>query len=253
MSDAFGNPQTILVLGGSSEIALAITAELAARTRAIALVGRSQAKLDEAASALKAKGAPEVATVIADAADPSSAAAAVDAGVTALGGSVDLTVVGVGLLGEQERDEADPAAAAELVAVNYGWPSAALTALRRHLVAQGRGTVVHLSSVAAVRVRRANYLYGASKMGMDGFALGYGEGLRDAGVKVMVVRPGFVATKMTEGMQPAPFSTTAPKVAADVVGALGNPPAVLYTPGVLRYVFGILKLLPAALWRRMPG
>ncbi len=253
MPDAFGNPQTILVLGGTSDIALAITDELASRTRAIALVGRNQAKLDDAAASLKAKGAPEVATVIADAADPSSAAPAVQAGLAALGGGVDLVVVGVGLLGDQERDESDPAAAAELVAVNYAWPAAALTALRPSLVAQGRGTVVHLSSVAAVRVRRANYLYGSSKMGMDGFALGFGEGLRETGVKVMVVRPGFVATKMTEGLKPAPFSTTAPKVAADVVAALGNPPEVLYSPGILRYVFGLLRQLPAALWRRMPG
>lgn len=253
MPDAFGNPQTILVLGGSSEIAVAITAELASRTRAIALVGRSAAKLAEAAGQLRAKGAPLVATVIADAADPSSAAGAVRDGLAALGGGVDLVVVGVGLLGDQGRDESDPVAAAELVAVNYAWPSAALTALRPSLIAQGRGTVVHLSSVAAVRVRRANYLYGASKMGMDGFALGFAEGLAEAGVKVMVVRPGFVSTKMTEGLKPAPFATTAPKVAADVVEALANPPAVLYSPGVLRYVFAILRLLPAALWRRMPG
>ena len=253
MSDAIGNPQTILVLGGSSEIGLAITAKLASRTRSIALVGRSQEKLEQSATHLRSKGAPEISTVIADAADASTAADAVEAGLKALGGSVDLVLVAVGLLGDQEHDENDAGAAAELVAVNYAWPSAALSALRPSLITQGHGLVVHLSSVAAVRVRRANYLYGASKAGMDDFALGFGDGLDGSGVKVMTIRPGFVSTKMTAGRKAGPFSTTADKVAADVVAALSSSPRILYSPGILRYIFGILRHLPLSLWRKIPG
>ncbi len=110
-----------------------------------------------------------------------------------------------------------------------------------------------LTSVAGVRVRRANYVYGASKAGLDAFAQGMAEALRGSGASLMIVRPGWVATRMTEGRDPAPLATTPDAVAADVVAGMERSASVVWSPGLLRLVFAVMKVVPAALWRRLPG
>ena len=128
-----------------------------------------------------------------------------------------------------------------------------MTAFADVLRTQGHGRMVVLSSVAGVRVRRANYVYGASKAGLDGFAQGMAESLRGSGASLMIVRPGWVATRMTEGLEPAPFATTPEAVAADVVAGMERSTPVVWSPRPLRLVFAVMRLLPAALWRRLPG
>jgi len=122
-----------------------------------------------------------------------------------------------------------------------------------HLRRQGHGGIVVLSSVAGYRVRRSNFIYGSAKAGLDGFASGLGEALRGTGVTVQVVRPGFVRTKMTAGRPAAPFAVGPERVASDIVRGLQTGRAVIWSPGVLKWVFTILRLLPQALWRRVPG
>ena len=171
----------------------------------------------------------------------------------AAGEAVDLVIVAVGELGLQEADETDPERVARMVTVNFTWPAAALSVVAAHLRRQGHGGIVVLSSVAAYRVRRSNYIYGSAKAGLDGFALGLGEALRGTGVTVHVVRPGFVRTKMTAGRPAAPFAVGPEQVASDIVRGLQTGRAVIWSPGVLKWVFTILRLLPQALWRRVPG
>ncbi len=124
-------------------------------------------------------------------------------------------------------------------------------AVADQLRAQGHGTLVVLSSVAGVRVRKDNFVYGSTKAGLDGFAQGLGDALQGSGARVMVVRPGFVTTKMTEGLAPAPFSTDADSVAADIVTGLRRGSHTVWSPPVLRAVFGALQLVPRPLWRRL--
>jgi decaprenylphospho-beta-D-erythro-pentofuranosid-2-ulose 2-reductase len=169
------------------------------------------------------------------------------------GESVDLVIVAVGELGLQEADEADPDRVTQMITVNFTWPAAALSAVAAHLTRQGHGRIVVLSSVAGYRVRRSNYIYGSAKAGLDGFALGLGESLRGTGITVHVVRPGFVRTKMTAGRSPAPFAVDAPRVASDIVDGLARDQEVIWSPGLLRWVFSALRLLPAGLWRRLPN
>ncbi|MGH9019378.1 MAG: SDR family NAD(P)-dependent oxidoreductase, partial [Acidimicrobiales bacterium] len=168
-------------------------------------------------------------------------------------GQIDLVLVTAATLGDQSLDEVDPQATARVLDTNCTGPAAALVAFAGVLRAQGAGRLVVLSSVAAVRVRRANFVYGASKAGLDAFATGLGESLRGSGAAVMVVRPGWVATRMTAGMTPGPMATTADAVATDVVAGLGRGSSVVWSPAPLRLVFAVLRLLPAALWRRLPG
>ena len=252
MNDAFGHPQSVVVLGGTSEIAREVVTLLADRCRSVVLAGRDPVRLENAAGELRHSVA-RVEAVPFDAATTENVDKAVTQCFEAAGEAVDLVIVAVGELGLQEADEADPDRIARMVTVNFTWPAAALSAVAAHLKRQGHGRIVVLSSVAGYRVRRSNYVYGSAKAGLDGFALGLGEALHGTGVMVHVVRPGFVRTKMTAGRSPAPFAVGPERVAADIVHGLERGQAVIWSPGVLKWVFPALGVLPQALWRRLPG
>jgi decaprenylphospho-beta-D-erythro-pentofuranosid-2-ulose 2-reductase len=254
MRDAFGRPQRVVVLGGTSDIARAICARLCADgLERLVLAGRSESLLAAAAEELRALGAADVAVVRFDALEPSAAADTVASSFEAAGGPVDLVIVAVGALGDQRHDEDDAAGTLDVVNATYTWPVAALSAMRGRLVEQGTGQVLVLSSVAGVRVRRSNYLYGAAKAGLDATCIGMAESLRGTGARLQVLRPGFVRSKMTEGMDAAPFTTGVDAVADVAVAGLRSDATVLWSPPLLRYVFFVLGLVPQALWRRLPG
>ncbi len=255
MRDAFGRPQRLVVLGGTSDIARAICARLCAdgRVERVVLAGRSAARLRAAADELEAAGARSTALVEFSASEPELAGDAVAAALEAAGGPVDLVVVAVGALGDQSRDEDDPAGTLDTITTTYTWPVVALSALRGPMVAQGTGRIVVLSSAAGARVRRANYLYGGAKAGLDATCIGLAESLRGTGASLQVVRPGFVRTKMTAGMPEAPLTTDVDAVVDVVVAGLRTDRMVLWSPPVLRYAFFVLRLVPQALWRRLPG
>lgn len=249
MRDSTGGVQSVLVLGGASDIARATVDLLVAdRCRRVVLAGRPSPRLDEAAAHLSASGA-EVEVVPFDAAAPETHEEAV--GAAFAGGDLDVVLLAFGVLGDQEAFDRDPSAAVAAVTVNYtGAVSAGLVVAER-LRVQGHGTLVVLSSVAGVRGRQDNYVYGSTKAGLDTFAQGLGDALRGSGARVMVVRPGFVATRMTEGMAPAPFSTTPEAVAADIVAGLRRGRETVWSPPVLQALFGVLRLAPRPLWRRL--
>lgn len=252
MNDALGMPQTAVVLGGTSEIARAVLRELTARRlRHVVLAGRDEEALAAAAKELEALGA-EVHCAAFDVTQVANHASFAADAVSRLG-QVDLVLVAAGVLGDQDADAADPVRTAQVLETNCTGPASAMTAFADVLRRQGHGRLVVLSSVAGVRVRRANYVYGASKAGLDGFAQGMADALAGSGAAVTIVRPGWVATRMTAGREPGPFATTPEAVAADVVRGLERGAAVVWSPAVLGAVFGVLRLLPAALWRRMPG
>ena len=253
MNDATGMPQTAVVIGGTSDIARAVLRALATRRlRRVVLTGRDEVGLAGAAKELQAEGVPEVDVAVLDVTDTGRVGAVGD-DVAARLGQIDLVLVAAGILGDQEADEVDPAAVARVLTTNATGPAAVMTAFASVLRRQGQGRMVVLSSVAGVRVRRANYVYGASKAGLDAFAQGLADALRGSGASLLIVRPGWVATRMTAGRERAPFATTPDAVAADVVRAMERGAAVAWSPKVLRLVFGVMRLLPGAIWRRLPG
>ncbi|HWE68665.1 MAG TPA: SDR family NAD(P)-dependent oxidoreductase [Acidimicrobiales bacterium] len=254
MMDAFGLPQSVVVFGGTSDIASAILAELVPRgCHTVVLAGRDDARLSEVAAAVSGLGATRVVPVQFDATDVAGATLVASRCLTAAEGPVDLILMAVGELGEQLADEVDAGRVAEMITVNYTWPTAVLAVCAQHLRTQGSGRLVVLSSVAGVRVRRANYLYGSAKAGLDAFCAGLAESLRGTGAQLQTVRPGFVRSKMTEGLRSAPFARDPSDVAAAVLKGLETGQPVVWAPPVLRWVFLGLRHLPATLWRRLPG
>ncbi|MFI2208902.1 decaprenylphospho-beta-D-erythro-pentofuranosid-2-ulose 2-reductase [Streptomyces sp. NPDC020141] len=250
MKDAFGTPQSLLVLGGASEIGLAIARRLIARrARTVWLAGRPSAELEAAAEGLRALGA-EVRTAAFDALDPAAHEEAL--GKIFAEGDIDLVLLAFGVLGDQANDEGDPPAAVRVAQTNYtGAVSAGLISAAA-LQNQGHGSLVVLSSVAGERARRTNFIYGSSKAGLDAFAQGLGDALYGTGVHVMVVRPGFVRTRMTAGLPEAPLATTPEAVAAAVELGLRRRSETVWVPGALRPAMAALRHLPRPLFRRLP-
>lgn len=251
MRDALGEVQSVLVLGGGSDIGRAVCKRLAhGRLNKAILAGRPEDDMESVAADLKAAGIDTVELVTWDATDVASHEEVIG-GVFERFGDIDLVYVPAGLLGDQEAFDADPVYAAKVAEVNYsGLVSAGLTAAK-HLKAQGHGVIAFMSSVAGLRARKSNFVYGSTKAGLDVFAQGLGDSLVGTGVRVIVVRPGFVHTKMTEGMKPAPFSTTPENVADLLADGLTKGTEVIWAPPVLKYPFFVFRLLPRGIWRKV--
>lgn len=242
--------ETVLVLGGRSEIGLAVATRLAPGATVV-LAARRSNDLDDQQRALLDAGADAVDRIDFDA-DDLAAHAPVLAEVRRRHGRLDVVVLAFGLLGDQARAERDPEHAVAVVHTDYVAHVAVLTHLATLLREQGSGAIVVFSSVAGARVRRANYVYGSAKAGLDGFASGLADALHGSGVRLVLVRPGFVIGRMTRGMSPAPFSSTPDRVAAATVRALQSGRDEVWVPAVLRPAFAVLRHAPRALWRRMP-
>ncbi len=250
MDNAFGQPQRVIVLGGSSEIARAITKKLvAARAHTVVLAGRNPELLARASQEALEYGATSTPIVHLDAERPDSAAQSVDEAFDAAGGSVDLVIVAVGRLGVQSDDEVSPEETLRMMNVNFTWPVVALTQIRNRLVAQGSGRILVISSVASVRVRRSAYLYGGAKAGLDRLTDALADSLEGTGVTLQLLRPGAVRTRMTAGLAEMPFMTGPNEVAEYVMAGLSTNQRVIWSPPILRWVYLVLRHLPRQLWR----
>lgn len=252
VNDAFAMPESVLVLGAGSDIARATLRQLVLRgARTVVLAGRDSASSQEAATEAASLGAADVVTLAFDAtAVDNHSRFAEDAFTRA--GEIDLVLAAAGVLGSQDSDERDPQAAASVMATNFTGLASALLAIAGHMRAQGHGHIVVLSSVAAERARKANFIYGASKAGLDAFAQGLGDSMLDSEVKVLVVRPGFVRTKMTSHMSPAPLAVTADDVASAILRGIETGKEIIWVPPAMRPIMVALRHLPRSVFRRIP-
>jgi decaprenylphospho-beta-D-erythro-pentofuranosid-2-ulose 2-reductase len=245
-SGADGWAGRVLLIGGTSEIGLAILAALRPGPAAeVLLAGRDSGRLATAAAALPCAAAvlPYDATQRGD--GPALAAAAFR------DGPVDLVISAAGVLTPQDRLDAAPDEAGVLIETNFTSHVTALLAITTRMRAAGQGTVVILSSVAAVRPRKANFVYGAAKAGLDAFARGLADSLHGSGVRVLVIRPGFVIGRMTAEMEPAPLATTPERVGAAVAAGLAGRAGLIWVPPSLGPVAMVMRLVPRRWWRRL--
>jgi decaprenylphospho-beta-D-erythro-pentofuranosid-2-ulose 2-reductase len=244
----------LLVLGGSSEIAGAISGELAREGASeVVLAGRDTAALEAAASQLRAAGAGRVQTIALDALAVDSHRASIERAFELLGGTADVVVIAVGVLGSRGGLPEDIGAALEVLRVNTVGAGSLLMESARLMRRQGRGTIVVLSSVAAERPRASNAVYCASKAGIDALAQALDDELAAEGVRVMVVRPGFVRTRMTAGLPEPPFATSAAVVARATSRGLQRGARTVWAPSPLRWAMAAMRMLPHAVFRRIPA
>ena len=246
MKNAVNQPQSILVLGGGSDIAAAIVAKLASPAlRHVVLAVRRPDDLDLSAFSL---GDAAVSTIEFDATDTAGHQAVIAEAVERCG-DLDVVIQAFGQLGPP--GEPDVRTGVDLALVNYVGAVSTGLVVAAQLRAQGHGTLVVLSSVAGVRTRASNFLYGSTKAGQDGFATGLGHALHGSGAKVMTVRPGYVRSSMTAGVEEAPFACDPDDVADAVVTGLRRGSSVVWVPGILRVVFGLLRFAPDVVWRKL--
>ncbi|MGV0992389.1 MAG: SDR family NAD(P)-dependent oxidoreductase [Mycobacterium sp.] len=240
----------VVIFGGRSEIGVELATRLASGSTVV-LAARHADRLAEQVAAVRAAGARAVYTCEFDADDLASHGRVVDR-LIAEHGPIGTAVLAFGILGEQARAESDPAHAVAVVHTDYVAQISLLTVLANAMRTAGRGRLVVFSSVAGVRVRRANYVYGSAKAGLDGFASGLSDALYGTGIRLLIVRPGFVIGRMTTGMDPAPLSSTPAQVAEATARALAAGRRTVWVPWALRPMFFGMKLLPQSIWRRMP-
>jgi len=239
--DGAGRYGRVLLLGGTSELGLAIVSALDLQPGAeVILAGRD--RLEEVAlpPGTRRTCLPWDATV------PGSGKALTEAVADR---DVDLVVAAAGILGRDAGTDA--AVATRVLATNLTGLVEALLPLAELLKAQRHGTIVVLSSAAAIRPRRSSYVYGASKAGLDSFAQGLADDLHGTGADVVVVRPGFVHGRMTAGMAATPLASTPEHVGAAVARGLARGATTVWVPATFRVVAPVLRLLPRPLWRRL--
>ncbi|BBZ04567.1 short-chain dehydrogenase [Mycolicibacterium chitae] len=240
----------VVIFGGRSEIGAEVALRLA-RGATVVLAARGRHGLDEQVARLREAGAAAVHPVDFDADDLDSHAGLLDA-VTAEHGPIGTAVLAFGVLGDQARAESDARHAVAVVHTDYVAQVNLLTLLAARMRAVGSGRLVVFSSVAGARVRRANYVYGSAKAGLDGFASGLADALHGTGVHLLIVRPGFVIGRMTEGMDPAPMSSTPAQVADATVRALAKGRGSVWVPRAIGALGFATRFVPRPIWRRMP-
>lgn len=244
----------LLILGGRSDIGGEIARRLCAG-RPVVLAARGERGMDKLTSELLRNGATSVHTLSFDATDVSSHRAVIEQAATLAGEDITTAVVAFGILGDQEQAEHDEAHAFDIALVDYATQVSMLTVLADVMK---RGHIVAFSSIAGWRARRANYVYGSTKAGLDAFCQGLADRLQGSNLALITARPGFVIGSMTQGMKPAPLSVTPDVVAAAVVKAIesssGSRPVsrTLWIPRTLQLLAWVMKLVPRPIWRHMP-
>lgn len=250
--DATGNPQTILLLGGTSEIGLAICERYlrnaAARVVLACLPG--DPGRDAAAAQLTDAGAKSVRVIDFDALDTASHPAMIDSAFS--DGDIDVAVVAFGIDADAEELWHNQAKAVQVAEINYTAAVSVGVLLANKMSDQGFGQIIVMSSVAGERVRRTNFVYGSTKAGLDGFYLGLGEALRDDGVRVLVIRPGQVRTRFSAHVKEAPLTVNKEDVAELAVTAAAKGKDLVWAPGTFRYVMMVLRHVPRVVFRRLP-
>ena len=240
----------MVIFGGRSEIGVELAIRLAAGA-VVVLAARRTEQLVEQVAAVQAAGASAVHTAEFDADDVAGHAGIIDA-IEATHGPIDTALLAFGVLGDQDRAEVDAAHAVAVVHTDYVAQVSLLTVLAQRMRVRDRGRLVVFSSIAGARARRANYVYGSAKSGLDAFASGLTDALHGTGVQLLIVRPGFVIGRMTEGMEPAPFSSTPAQVADAAAKALARGKRAVWVPWVIRPMIFVTRFVPRPIWRKMP-
>ncbi len=241
----------ILITGATSAIAQQAARHFAADRAAFLLVGRDPDKLAAVADDLRARGAKEVDTVVVDLLDLARCSRLIDEAVERLGG-LDALLVAQGTLPDQAACEVDPELTLRELSLNAMGPITLLLRAAAHFETQRSGCLAVITSVAGVRGRRTNYVYGAAKAAVSTVLEGLRGRMGEAGVSVVDIRPGFVETPMTAHLPKKPLVATAASVGERVYRAMASGDAVVYTPWFWRWIALAIQLIPRSIFAKLP-
>jgi short-subunit dehydrogenase len=243
----------ILIVGATSGIASACARIWARQGARLFLVARNAEHLQQVADDLQARGAALVATHTLDINDLGQPhVTMLEDCQRALGGPPDIVLIAAGTLPDQAQCQSDPALAVREFNTNATSVIALLTLVANVLEAAQRGAIGVISSVAGDRGRPSNYLYGSAKAALSAFCEGLRARLYKAGVHLVTVKPGFVATAMTAGLAlPGPLVASPDRVANDIVSAIDNKKNVLYTPRFWSLIMLIIRSVPQFVFKRL--
>ncbi|KJX75863.1 decaprenylphospho-beta-D-erythro-pentofuranosid-2-ulose 2-reductase [Mycobacterium lepromatosis] len=250
--DAVGNPQTVLLLGGTSEIGLAICKRYLrnAPARIVLAAKPDDPNREDTVAQMTAAGARSVELIDFEALDTDSHPKVIEQAFT--GGDVDVAIVAFGLLGDAEELWQNQRKAVQIAEINYTAAVSVGVLLGEKMRAQGFGQIIVMSSAAAERVRRSNFVYGSTKAGLDGFYLGLSETLHEYGIRVLVIRPGQVRTRMSAHVKEAPLTVDKEYVADLAVTAAAKGKELVWAPVTFRYVMMVLRHIPRSIFRKLP-
>jgi NAD(P)-dependent dehydrogenase (short-subunit alcohol dehydrogenase family) len=241
--------KTTLILGATSDIGLAIARAYASAGWHIVLAARDGEAAKRNARDLVVRGAAGADVAALDLRDAPKASMFFDQ----FAECPDTVICVAGMLGEQKRAEVDAEHAGQIMRTNFEGPALFLAEAANRMAARGTGTIVGISSVAGERGRASNYVYGAAKAGLTAFLSGLRNRLARAGVRVVTVKPGFVRTRMTEGLPLPPVVTAA---AAEVGRAVYRaaeikPRDVVYVRPIWRVIMAVIRALPESIFKRL--
>lgn len=241
----------VAFLGATKGMGRALARLMAERGDTICVLGRNTADLERSAADLSVRGATDpVSTVACDLETPETFGSAVAAARDALGG-LDAVVVTAGMFATQEELEADPVLAERLLRVDFSGTVSFCESAKKALLEEGGGTLCVFSSVAGERGRKPVIMYGAAKAGLTHYLEGLDHKHHADGLRVVTVKPGFVKTTMTAGLQPPPFAGDPDAVARRVLRAIDRGAPVVYAPSPWRLIMAIIRALPRAIMRRI--
>jgi len=241
----------VAFLGATKGMGRALARLAAERGETICLLGRNHAELERSAADLGVRGATgAVRTVVCDLEKPEDFASAIDTAREALQG-LDAVIVTAGVFATQDELEADPALAERLVRINFSNTVMFCEAAKKVLLEEGGGTLCVFSSVAGERGRKPVIIYGAAKAGLTRYLEGLDHKHRADGLHVVTVKPGFVKTSMTAGLEPPPFAGEPDTVAQRVLAAIDRGAPVVYAPAPWRPIMAVIRSLPRSIMRRI--
>ncbi|HWB90880.1 MAG TPA: SDR family oxidoreductase [Puia sp.] len=239
---------TVLILGAGSDIAVAIARKFAASGYDMQLAARNPDKLTPLQSDLAIRFSVSSTLHAFDAENPAQHAAFFDN----LPVKPDITICVFGYLGNQEQAETDWQECARIIMVNYTGAVSILNRVAAYYAEQGKGAIAGVSSVAGERGRMSNYFYGSAKAGFTAYLSGLRNRLYHHGVHVLTIQPGFVYTRMTEGMPlPKPLTATPEQVAQAVYKAILAKKNVIFVKGMWRWIMLIIRNIPESIFKKM--
>jgi short-subunit dehydrogenase len=240
--------KVVLILGATSDVGMACAEEFAKQGYAIQLAARNEQRLEPTKRDLELRHKVEVSLHPFDANNYANHKAFFEGLKTKP--TVVLCVFGV--LGDQEKAETNWDEAATIISANYTGAVSILDQVAAYFAQQQSGTIIGVSSVAGERGRMSNYYYGSAKAGFTAYLSGLRNRLFSKGVHVLTVKPGFMATKMTEGLPlPKPLTASAPAAAKAIVKAYQKKKNVVYVKGIWKWIMLIIRNIPEFLFKKL--